>query len=252
MPTPNFNLPLIDGASPISIVNDMNELATAADSAMGTLATQGDISGIKTQVTNANKVATEAQAEAVKASGAAEAASEAAATANATANAAEGSAANTAEALAVVKADVNRIDAHVYYTALEVHAKNPWPSGVWKGIKSNDGKLFTVTGRVGAKPDGAGNYLDKSKLTAAVVNVPGTNNHPGIPLFILGSAPATSFEISAGIFNATANQSDPFTFASAWPISLEIGTDGVIYLLTQGVLGSANYCYGVASASWSI
>lgn len=252
MPTPNFNLPLIDGASPISIVNDMNALATAADSAMGTLATQGDISGIKTQVTNANKVATEAQAEAVKASGAAEAASEAAATANATANAAKGSAANTAEALAVVKADVNRIDAHAYYTALEEHAKNPWPSGVWQGKKSNDGKQFTLTGQVGVKPNGGGNYVDKSKLTAASVSIPGTDNLPGIPLFVLGYAPATSFGIFAGMINATTNQSDPYTFATAWPIELTVGTDGVIYLRTQGVLGSSDYCYGIASASWSI
>ena len=252
MPTPNFNLPLINGASPISIVNDMNALATAADSAMGTLATQGDISAIKTQVANANKVATEAQSEAVKASGAAEAASEAAATANATANAAKGSAANTAEALAVVKADVNRIDAHVYNTAMEKHAKNPWPSGVWNGRKSNDGKTFTVTGQVTVKPSGGGFYVDKSKITAATVSVPGTANLPGIPLFVLGTSPATSFEIFAGMFNATANQSDPYTFASSWPIALAIGTDGVIYLRTQGTLGSANYCYGVASASWSI
>ena len=252
MPTPNFNLPLIDGASPISIVNDMNALAAAADSAMGTLATQGDISGIKTQVTNANKVATEAQSEAVKASGAAEAASEAAATANATANAAKGSAANTAEALAVVKADVNRIDAHVYYTTLEQHAKNPWPSGVWLGQKSNDGKLFTVTGQLTVRPDGGGNYVNKSKLTAATVNIPGSNNLPGIPLFILGSAPTTAYEIYAGLFNATTNQSDPFTFSTSWPIALEVGTDGVIYLRTQGALGTANYCYGVASATWSI
>lgn len=253
MPTPTFNLPTINGASPISIVNDLNGLAYATDAAMGNLATQGDISAIRTLVTNANKVATEAQTEAVKASGAAEAASKAAATANATANAAKGSAANTADALVVVKADVNRIDAHAYYTDLEAHAKNPWPSGSWQGKKSNDGKQFTISGQLGVEPNGDGGYIiDKSKLTAVTVNIPGTNNIPGIPLFVLGYTPATSFGLYAGIFHATQNKSDPYSFGASWPIELTVGTDGVIYLRTQGILGNANYCYGAVSASWSI
>lgn len=95
MPTPNFNLPLINGASPISIVNDMNALATAADSAMGTLATQGDITAVKTVANNANSAAAqssiyadEAKKIASAANTAASSASGAASTANATANSA--------------------------------------------------------------------------------------------------------------------------------------------------------------------
>ena len=92
MPTPNFNLPLINGASPISIVNDMNALATAADSAMGRLATQGDISAANTKAQTALDTATKAQAGADKASAAAKTANDAAATANSVALAAQSSA----------------------------------------------------------------------------------------------------------------------------------------------------------------
>lgn len=95
MPTPNFNLPLISGASPISIVNDMNSLATATDSAMGTLATQGDIAAVRTIANNANETAAqssiyadEAKSIANTANTAATSASGVANTANATANSA--------------------------------------------------------------------------------------------------------------------------------------------------------------------
>lgn len=92
MPTPNFNLPLINGASPISIVNDMNALATATDSAMGRLATQGDISSVNTKAQTALDTATKAQAVADKASAEAKTANDAAATANSAALAAKSSA----------------------------------------------------------------------------------------------------------------------------------------------------------------
>lgn len=67
MPTPNFNLPLINGASPISIVNDMNGLANATDSAMATLATKGDIDSVKLIATQAAKDATNANSAATRA-----------------------------------------------------------------------------------------------------------------------------------------------------------------------------------------
>lgn len=92
MPTPNFNLPLINGASPISIVDDMNALATAADSAMGRLATQGDISAADTKAQTALDTATKAQTDADKASAAAKTANDAAATANSAAVGAQSSA----------------------------------------------------------------------------------------------------------------------------------------------------------------
>lgn len=92
MSTPNFNLPLINGASPISIVNDMNRLATATDSAMGTLATQGDISSANTKAQTALDTATKAQVDADKASAAAKTANDAAATANSVALEAQSSA----------------------------------------------------------------------------------------------------------------------------------------------------------------
>lgn len=106
MPTPNFNLPLINGASPISIVNDMNALATAADSAMGTLATQGDLSTIRTVVNQAAKDATAAASKADAANATAGSASQTASTALSQSNTAIANAqsaltdANTANELA--------------------------------------------------------------------------------------------------------------------------------------------------------
>lgn len=81
MPTPNFNLPIINGSSPISIVNDMNALANAADSAMGTLATQGDLSAIRNVVNQAAKDATDAASKADDANATAGSASQTASTA---------------------------------------------------------------------------------------------------------------------------------------------------------------------------
>lgn len=126
MPTPNFNLPLINGASPISIVKDMNSLATAADSAMGTLATQGDISATNTKAQTALDTATKAQAGADKASAAAKTANDTAATANSTALVAQSSAndaqqsANSAYTLA--NTIQNAISASETYTKAGAYA----------------------------------------------------------------------------------------------------------------------------------
>lgn len=87
MPTPTFNLPLINGASPISIVNDMNALANAVDSALAALkagtATASDIELIKQTAKAAQSIANDAVTAAAKAQGAANAAQQTANTANA-------------------------------------------------------------------------------------------------------------------------------------------------------------------------
>lgn len=253
MPTPNFNLPLIDGASPISIVNDMNSLASAADSAMGTLAKSGDISELRTQVTNANKSATEAQAEAVKASGAAKAASETAATANATANAAKGSAANANDSVTALKAQMDTVQAHTYFQHMERHSKNPFPVQAWNARRSNDFTRFEINGYIGIKADGSGDYVDNAAVRAAKVLVPGTTEIYGIPLFILGKAPDNAFRIISGIFFHTVNASDPYSYNTVYTSEVYIGTDGVAYLATKGSLDAATgITYGTCNTgSWS-
>lgn len=254
MPTPNFNLPLINGASPISIVNDMNALATAADSAMGTLATQGDISTIRTQVTNANKVATEAQTEAVKATGAAEAASEAAATANATANTAKGSAENANNAVTNLNTQVDRIDAHSYFTELERNAANPWPAGYWRAKKSNDGQRFEVNGGITVQPAGGGNYVKPTKLNEVKVNIPGATSKIGIPLFNLGQTPASAVVITSGLYWVTTQNTEGYNFNNAFITEIVVGTDGVIYLeLPNLAFQNDARVYGFANTgTWSI
>ena len=254
MPTPNFNLPLINGTAPISIVNDMNSLATATDSAMGTLATQGDISAIRTQVTNANNVATEAQAEAVKASGAAEAASESAATANATANAAKGSADNANNAVTNLKVQTDKIEAHSYFTNLERNAANPWPVGYWRAKKSNDGQRFEVNGGITVQPAGGGNYVTPSKLSEAKVNIPGATSKIGVPLFNLGQTPPAAVTITSGLYWVTTQNTEGYNFNNAYIAEIVVGTDGVIYLaLPNQAMTSDAHVYGFANTgTWSI
>lgn len=86
MPTPTFNLPLINGNSPISIVNDMNALATAVDSALAALkagtATAADIELIKQTAEAAQNIANNAVTAAASAQGAADSAQQTANTAN--------------------------------------------------------------------------------------------------------------------------------------------------------------------------
>lgn len=115
MPTPNFHLPLINGASPINIVNDMNALATAIDSALGSLATQAQIAEIKQIAQNAQASANDAAQTASNAKGIADAANTAATTAQATAVSANGTAnsalskANTNEANATNELTFSKI-----------------------------------------------------------------------------------------------------------------------------------------------
>lgn len=86
MPTSTFNLPLINGASPISIVNDLNSLANAVDAALASLkagnVTAADIDLIKKMADNALTVATEAQGSATEAQDAATSAQQTANSAN--------------------------------------------------------------------------------------------------------------------------------------------------------------------------
>lgn len=86
MATPTFNLPLINGSSPISIVNDMNALANAVDSALAALkagtATAADIELIKKTVEAAQSGANDALTAAAKAQGAAASAQQTANSAN--------------------------------------------------------------------------------------------------------------------------------------------------------------------------
>lgn len=86
MPTPTFKLPLISGSSPISIVNDMNALANAVDSALAALkagnATAADIELIKATAAAAQSSANNALAAVAKAQGAADSAQQTANSAN--------------------------------------------------------------------------------------------------------------------------------------------------------------------------
>lgn len=255
MPTPNFNLPLIDGAAPISIVNDMNALATAADSALGTLATQGDISAIKTQVTNANKVAAEAQTEAVKASGAAAAASEAAATAKSAATTANTTANSALSEARAATSRVKTLEGIVNLHDAAVHPDNPWKDTAETSQAcrvSDDGKHCEFYGFVGTRPAKEYNYAANSDVKSAKRVIPGTSKNTGVPLYYMGYTPTITLTIPcAALYWTVANNSEAFCQSNSWVTSLYVGTDGVLYLDANGI-GDKSVTYGSASATFSI
>jgi hypothetical protein len=214
MPTPNFNLPLINGASPISIVNDMNSLASAADSAMGTLATQGDISAANTKAQTALDTATKAQSEADKASAAAKTANDAAATANSTALAAQSSAndaqqsANSAYTLA--NTIQNGISASATYTK----------SGSYTLSDSNYTAVLYVS-----------DDKQHAKLIGDVVGTKSKSAIPGLSGFY-GAKLTTDSPLGA-VRNAVEIPGVGFLLLSdggIYSARIAVGTDGNIYL----------------------
>lgn len=112
MPTPTFNLPLISGSSPISIVNDMNALANAVDSALAALkagtATAADIELIKQTAEAAKSGANDALTAAAKAQDAVTSAQQTANSANALATTAND---NSSIATGNASAAKNAVDA---------------------------------------------------------------------------------------------------------------------------------------------
>ena len=255
MPTPNFNLPLIDGASPISIVNDMNSLATAADSAMGTLATQGDISAIKTQVTNSNKVAAEAQTEAVKASGAAETASEAAATAQSAATTANTTATTALSEAREATSRAKTLEGIVNLHAAAIHPDNPWKDTTETAQNcrvSDDGKHCEFYGFVGTRDKKQYNYAANADVKSAKRTIPGTSKNTGVPLYYMGYTPTTTLTIpSASLYWTVSSNSEAFCQNNSWVTNLYVGTDGVLYLDANGI-GDKSITYGNSSATFSI
>ena len=139
MPTPTFNLPLISGTSPISIVNDMNALANAVDSALAALkagsATAADIELIRQTAEAAQNISNNAVTAAAKAQGAADAAQQTANTANAlattanenssTANGNATAAKNAADALTAIMGQAASSDFYNFGSTGYVRATAP-------------------------------------------------------------------------------------------------------------------------------
>lgn len=156
MPTPNFKLPLINGASPISIVNDMNALATATDSAMGTLATQGDISAVRTVANQAAKDATAATSKADVASATADTASQTASTALSQSNTAiatsEQAATSAANAQNSANSALDSVNKFVGVRTTRINKSNATDNGIlnftsasYIGENASDGILVVET-----------------------------------------------------------------------------------------------------------
>lgn len=220
MPTPNFNLPLINGASPISIVNDMNALATAADSAMGTLATQGDIAAVKTIANNANSAATQSSIYADEAKSIANTANTAATSAGGVASTANATA-NSAYSLAT---DVDTFIKN--YTTFDL-VTTQQPSG----ISTSKFDFHVAVNRNRTSFRIWGQFYFTHGDSVSLVSIPGQTRY-GIKL--TNSSPLSpvpkSYTFSLGI-----GTWDSFTSIGQGKIGLTsaaVGTDGNIYVAT--------------------
>ena len=220
MPTPNFNLPLINGASPISIVNDMNALASAADSAMGTLATQGDIAAVKTVANNANSTAAQSSAYADEAKSIANAANTAAASANGVANTAN----NTANSAYSLATDTDTFIKN--YTTFDlVPIEQP------SGISTSKFDFHVAVNRNRTAFRIWGQFYFTHGDNVPLTSIPGQTRY-GIKL--TNSSPLSpvtkSYTFSLGI-----GTWDTFTLIGQGKIGLTsaaVGTDGNIYVAT--------------------
>lgn len=239
MPTPNFNLPLINGASPISIVDDMNSLATAADSAMGTLATQGDIAAVKTLANNANSTATQSSVSADEAKTIANTANDAATSARGVANTANATA-NSAYSLATeVETFINN------YTTFDL-VPTEQPSGLSTGkfnfsvAVNRNRTAFRIWGKF---------YFTHGD-SIPLVSIPGQTRY-GIKLTtsspLLPVTKSYTFNLGIGTW-------DTFTNIAQGKIGLTsaaVGTDGNIYVATyerNAITPAASSAYFCAAA----
>lgn len=160
MPTPTFNLPLINGNSPISIVNDMNALANAVDSALSALkagtATAADIELIRQTAEAAQSTANNAVTASAKAQGAADAAQQTATSAStiattanensSIANSNATAAKNAVDALAAIMGQAARSDFYNFGSTGYVQAYGPGVTySSWHWVWCNG--VLTFSGR---------------------------------------------------------------------------------------------------------
>lgn len=230
MPTPNFNLPLIDGASPISIVNDMNALATATDSALGTLANASDLASIRITANNAASTANAAAATAETAKGTAEAANAAAVAAQSAATAANGTA-NTALANA---GNANATIANLFnfrQIANQTQAGNAFVQ-ITVLINAN-ATLFKFYG-----------FIRCTNGTLNLNAIPGSDGKYGYKVDCGGALAKKYFELSTGgpgAWDQIAN-----VWARIGQSSAAVGSDGNLYLgltTSSSITTSANTIY---------
>lgn len=219
MPTPNFNLPLINGASPISIVNDINSLATAADSAMGTLATQGDIAAVRTVANNANKAASQSSISADEAKAIANTANTAATSASGVANTANATA-NSAYSLATnVETYINN------YTTFDLV-----PTEQPAGITTSKFDFHVAVNRNRTAFRIWGRFYFTHGDNVSLVSIPGQTRY-GIKLTNtspLSPTKSYTFDLGIGTWDSFSNIAQ----GKIGLTSAAVGTDGNIYVAT--------------------
>lgn len=236
MPTPNFNLPLISGASPIAIVNDMNALATAADAAMGTLATQGDIAAVRTTANNANSAAAQSAVSADEAKSIAKTANDAATNASGVANTANATAISAHSLANDVQTFITNYTTFDLVPTAEV--EHPSTSAFDFHVAVNRNRTaFRIWGQ----------FYFKNGDNIPLVSIPGQTRY-GIKLTTSSplSPVSKSYTFSLGV-----GTWDSFTNIGQGKIGLTsaaVGTDGNIYVATferntiKPAEGTAYFC----------
>lgn len=243
MPTANFNLPLIDAGSPISIVNDMNALATATDSAMTQFSTAGSLDAIRTLANNANTVANQANTTAEAAQSTANAAATEATAANSAAQSANALAAtaNTNANSAISQAQQANADLRNYFN-FHVHSRYT-PS--WAGtntltlVFNADKTLFKLYGKV------------KTSTSVTESLIPGYTATYGLKVSSnspFGSVSTPYIINGLGVVSTLATISGTSVTKELHSARVGIGTDGNIYL--DPTNRSSAYTYSANQAEY--
>lgn len=225
MPTANFNLPLIDASSPISIVNDMNALATATDSAMTQFSTSSSLDAIRTLANNANAVANQANTTAEAAQSTANAAATEATAANSAAQSANtlATAANTNANSAMSQAQQVSADLRKYFNFSVFSRYSPSYGSTTDGDKltlvfNQDKTLFKLYGRI--------------RVAHSVTNtaVPGLSGVYGLQLSNNSPFGALNSGYQIVGLGTTTYQNTSSNTRAWYTASIAIGSDGNIYL----------------------
>lgn len=228
MPTPNFNLPLIDGSSPISIVNDMNALATAVDAALATLPTTVEIASIKAIAGTANDNAIAATKNAAEAKTMAQSAQESASSANAAA----ADAGNTANA-ALTNANSAKATANSAQATADIAQQISVTEITNANARSNGKIVFVSNSPFRGREGDRALYIETHAFVFIYLKGVKVNEVSNDPVAIatlqnasfLGSA--TFFERLAGV-GTTVSSFDIFKDKNSPTAELRAATSGVV------------------------
>lgn len=230
MATEHYNLPTINGADPVSLVDTINGLANAADVAL--YAVDQHSAGLESAVETATGTANSASAAASAASTNATAAQQAAAAAQQTAQAASQTAAAAQQTAQAVGTDLDAFKQVFTLDDVTTVSSGLGISGAtdyyFTLAKNSDGSIFKLYGNVYDATTGG------SAVTGTMVAVPGLSGVTGIASGLYVGQPDAAYQVAAAgnIVHWTSSVIVNYLF-----LNFAVGSDGQIYLFT-GMTGN--------------